>query len=210
MIPTFIAEIKTQSPFGYKSSHSFNELMEYAIVYGDWISVHTNALWGGDFDAISYVRKFTDKPILAKGIHGSDEAVQSALYHGATYVLSVDRIPKSDYLASRCIFELSSLELPLDRQLSYKAFLDVGDIEGYNQMNNLHKTKWNTFLKENIIVCNSRNLKDGSINNRNINEYLNKCGEVIQASNIVSMRDVNSNVKAFIVGENLVNFCKNL
>jgi indole-3-glycerol phosphate synthase len=209
--PIFIAEIKTKSPFGYVSKNSFVELMECAIKYGDWISVHTNALWGGDMDAISFVRKFTDKPILAKGIHGSDEAVQSALYHKADYVLSVDRIPRSEYLASQCIFEYSDLDLPRGIKDSYKAFLDVGDTDGFNLIDSIQREKWNKFLKENMFVCNSRNLRDGSVYSKSkIEEYFEKCGTVIQASNIKTMKDVNPRSNAFIVGEHLMEFCKTL
>jgi indole-3-glycerol phosphate synthase len=211
MKPIFIAEIKTKSPFGYESKYTFSKLMEYAINYGDWISVHTNALWGGDFDTISYVRKFTDKPILAKGLHGSDEAVQTALYHGADFVLSVDRVPKSEYLASRCIFELSNIELPDDKRKSYEAFLSVGDKQSYDYMDNLHKTKWNKFLMENTVVCNSRDLLTGKQHTiSELDKYIKKCGKVIQASNISDISQVNPYVFGYIVGTNLIDFCGKL
>lgn len=92
--PLFIAEVKTQSPFGFKSPYSFINLLEYAIACGDWISIHTNALWGGDFEAISFASRMTDKPILAKGLHSTDDDIQRAFDHGAHYVLTVDRLPR--------------------------------------------------------------------------------------------------------------------
>lgn len=102
----FIAEIKTQSPFGFKSPYCFSELKDMAVQHGHWISVHTNALWGGDFDSLAFVRRCTGKPILAKGIHATDDDIQRALDHGANYVLVVDRIPKDKYLP-HCLLEMN-------------------------------------------------------------------------------------------------------
>lgn len=122
--PIFIAEVKTKSPFDVAPriygprKQSFHELAELAIKYGDWISVHTNPLWGGGYEAIEYVRRLTDKPILAKGIHSRNDDIKKAFDYGADYVLCVDRDfwknghrEWSEYPASNIIMELSSLDV---------------------------------------------------------------------------------------------------
>lgn len=194
--PIFIAEIKTVSPFGfgYKSQFTFVEQMEYAIHYGDWISVHDNALWGGDYDTISFVRNYTNKPILAKGIHGSDESIRMALEHGANYVLVVNRIPKDFSLYNRCLFEWND----------YNSFLREFD--------------YNSSILCDKHVYNSRDLRTGHkknideldkfINHRT-SQFLNKMW-VCQASNIRTMKDVKDGVSAFIVGTHLREFCQTL
>jgi hypothetical protein len=55
----FIAEIKPKSPFGFQSPFNFIQLMEMAIEHGDWISVHVDALWGGDYNSLSLRRAST-------------------------------------------------------------------------------------------------------------------------------------------------------
>lgn len=67
MKPLFIAEVKTQSPFGFFGNKSWDELFEAANKVGDIISIHTNPLWGGSFDHLMLARRMTNKPILAKG-----------------------------------------------------------------------------------------------------------------------------------------------
>jgi|SRR5579862_3281174 len=185
MSATFIAEIKTKSPFGYTTNETFVSLMQYAIKYGDWISVHTNALWGGDYDALSFVRNNTDKPILAKGLHKTDDDIKRALDHGADYVLVVDRIPNFHYW-NKVLFEFSTIEGFTN------AMETIGDC--------FHPLKF---------VYNSRDLRTG------LPKKLNEIDKVIalnqwtcQASNIVSPADVNPNVQAFIVGECLIDYCK--
>lgn len=88
-----IAEVKTQSPFGYKSQKTWDELFKVANEIGEIISVHTEPRWGGSLDLIAKARALTDKPILAKGIHETDASIEEALKRGADYVLVVGRIP---------------------------------------------------------------------------------------------------------------------
>lgn len=88
-----IAEVKTHSPFGWKSSESWDELFELANAVGDMLSIHTDKRWGGSFNLVREARKRTNKPILAKGIHASDEDIDAALSAGADYVLVVGRMP---------------------------------------------------------------------------------------------------------------------
>jgi len=82
-----IAEVKTESPFGFKSEKSWDELFGIASKIGDIISIHTDARWGGSFDLIKKARGLTDKKILAKGIHAKDEEIRKAIEAGADYVL---------------------------------------------------------------------------------------------------------------------------
>lgn len=88
-----IAEVKTKSPFGFKSDKSWDELFEVANRVGDIISIHTDSRWGGSFDLIRKAKSLTNKPILAKGIHATDKEVQKAIDAGADYSLVVGRIP---------------------------------------------------------------------------------------------------------------------
>jgi len=89
-----IAEAKKLSPFdGEISPFPMERLIEQAIIEGDWVSIHTEAPWGGSLDTLRMARKMTTKPILAKGIHKTDESIQAAFDLGANYVLCVGRNP---------------------------------------------------------------------------------------------------------------------
>jgi indole-3-glycerol phosphate synthase len=183
--PIFIAEIKEKSPFGFKSEHIFYNLMGTAIEFGDWISVHTNPLWGGSFEAIEYVRKYTNKPILAKGIHSKDDDIKKALDYGADYVLVVDRIPNYAYMADKLLIE-------------------IGD--------NLSKLKvLPNFYK---YVYNGRDLKTGERKKEDkYSGYRKTCNWVCGASLIkhpANAQQLYPNCDAFIVGENLVQYCSYL
>ena len=111
-----IAEVKTQSPFGWKSYKKWDVLFQTAITIGDIISIHTDPRWGGSFDLIKKARSLTNKPILAKGIHDNDILVQQAIDSGADYVLVVGRIPLIH--RDKCLIEpftLAELQnIPLD------------------------------------------------------------------------------------------------
>lgn len=105
-----IAEVKTGSPFGFKSHKSWDELFTIANEIGDIISIHTDKRWGGSFDLIKKARTLTNKPILAKGIHVTDKEIQQAIDAGADYVLVVGRVP--DIYLDRCFIEpLNLVEL---------------------------------------------------------------------------------------------------
>ncbi len=103
-----IAEVKTDSPFGFKSNLDWDNLFKIANKIGDIISIHTDSKWNGSFDLIKKARKLTNKPILAKGIHAKDADIKKAIECGADYVLVVGRIPKI-YL-DKCFIEPLSLE----------------------------------------------------------------------------------------------------
>ncbi len=103
-----IAEVKTESPFGFKSEKSWDELFTIANDIGDIISIHTDSRWGGSFDLIQKAKSLTSKPILAKGIHATDDEIQNAVDAGADYVLVVGRIP-TIYI-ERCLIEPLNLD----------------------------------------------------------------------------------------------------
>jgi indole-3-glycerol phosphate synthase len=179
--PIFIAEIKTKSPFTRDGDEvpNFEDQMNLALEYGDWISVHDNALWGGDFDSISFVRQFTDKPILAKGIHGTDDDIMRALDHGANYVLVVGRMVYDQYLRSKCLFEAPLYFLS---NFSYE---------------DLH------------VVYNKRDLRTGDIDwaNGKLPEYLKSGHRVCLASGMYRPGEVPEGVHSFIIGTELSKFC---
>lgn len=86
-----IAEVKTQSPYGYVAENSWDQQFAIADAVGDWISVHTDDRWGGSLDLVRKAAALTDKPILAKGIHERDEQLNDAFEAGAQFALVVGR-----------------------------------------------------------------------------------------------------------------------
>lgn len=186
----FIAEIKTQSPYGFKSEYPFISLMEQAIQYGDWISVHTSPLWGGSFEALEFVRRLTKKPILAKGIHLRNDDVWKAMDYGADYVLIVDRMfgpsGQNGLLPEYLIREnhnLNELKEILDR---------------------------NPSLKNQKFMVNQRDLRNGLPKKAWEMDRYKDLGIkwLCQASGIKQISDIDPAATAFIVGQNLVDFCK--
>lgn len=103
-----IAEVKTKSPFGFESKKSWDALFEVANNYGDIISIHTDPRWGGDFELLKKAKSLTNKPILAKGIHSSDNDIKKAIEYGADYVLVVGRVP--EIFAEKCLIEPNNLK----------------------------------------------------------------------------------------------------
>ncbi len=103
-----IAEVKTESPFGYRAERTWGELFALAEEVGDIISIHTDPRWGGSFDLLKKARAMTNKPVLAKGIHASDEEVEQALAAGADWVLVVGRVPSAH--EEKCLIEPYTLE----------------------------------------------------------------------------------------------------
>lgn len=103
-----IAEVKTESPFGYRSDKNWEELFRIAESVGDVVSIHTNPRWGGSFELLEKARSMTSKPILAKGLHETDAEVERAVALGADWVLVVGRIPKVHL--GKCMIEPNTLE----------------------------------------------------------------------------------------------------
>jgi indole-3-glycerol phosphate synthase len=114
-----IAEVKTASPFGWRSDSAWDELFALANAHGDIISIHTDPRWDGSFDLVRKARSLTDKPILAKGIHADDALIQEAVDAGADWVLAVGRIPGVHQ--EKCLIEPLTLEelkaLPADMKV---------------------------------------------------------------------------------------------
>ncbi|HLP79196.1 MAG TPA: hypothetical protein VK158_01035 [Acidobacteriota bacterium] len=169
----FIAEVKTNSPFGYKSKNSWQNLFDIAKTYGDWISIHTDPRWGGSFDLISRARQQTRKPILAKGIHASDLDIDKALELGANYVLVVGRtVPES--IAPFCLHEPNTLDSLIRTPHDYKAVWNIRDL------NTGADKPWTYDLARQKFA-----------------------GWLCQASRIRSPADVHPLADAILVGENL-------
>src|SRR3989344_6841606 len=103
-----IAEVKTKSPFGYKSDKTWDELFQVAEHIGGMISIHMDQRWGGSFELLKKARALTKKPILAKGMHKTDEEIKAAINLGADWVLVVGRIPEMNL--DKCIIEPLALE----------------------------------------------------------------------------------------------------
>lgn len=110
MKPLFIAEVKTKSPWGWESPLPWARLLEIAVKLGDWVAVHTDPSWGGSFEQLRQARQAVPptQPLLAKGIHSTDNDVARAFECGADYVLVVDRVPKVQ--PHRCLIEPSTTD----------------------------------------------------------------------------------------------------
>lgn len=182
----FIAEVKNKSPFGFYSKLALPELWELANQYGDWISVHTNYRWGGSFKWLKWCRDNTNKPILAKGIHSTDEEVDRALDLGADYVLVVNRIPESKNI-NKCLLEIS------DPKILAESLLEYPNVK---------------------YVYNSRDLKTGLEKENDLyDHYRYNCNWLCGASMIKNKYDPLIRYPlcdAFIIGENLPAFCRQL
>lgn len=103
-----VAEVKTQSPYGFKSDKTWDYLFDLANEYGDVISIHTDPRFGGSFKLLERARGKTNKPILAKGEHRVNLDIEKAIKIGANYVLVVGRIP--EVYQDKCIIEPYSLQ----------------------------------------------------------------------------------------------------
>lgn len=179
--PLLIAEVKTKSPFGFKSHKSWDELFEIANKYGDIISIHTDVRWGGSFDLIKKAKQLTNKPILAKGIHKTDDDVQKAIDAGADYILVVGRIPQ--IYKERCLIEPLTLDelknIPNDLKVVWNSRnLSDGSL------------KKETFKQ-------ARKIFDG---------WLCQASNIKSVDDVTSLSEVNKNADAILVGEHLESF----
>jgi hypothetical protein len=116
---------------------------------------------------------------MAKGIHATNQEIQQMFALGADYVLSVSPpriIPGTD--PARILFEASA------ETIAYSLTKEPR-------------------LKAGKYVCNSRNLLTGETSHNFLKDYLDLGVWVCQASNISTSSDVNRQVNAFLVGQNL-------
>lgn len=117
---TFIAEVKTRSPFGFENPLPEDYLTDIALDHGDWVAIHTHPAWGGSIEKLAEVRRRMvrqkiDKPLVAKGIHMHDGDLRQAL-SVADFALVVGRWPFGipEVLWERLIFEpLYEAQIPL-------------------------------------------------------------------------------------------------
>ncbi len=180
----FIAEIKTKSPFGFKSFYSKDVLGRLAMENADWLSIHVEPLWGGTHEDIEFYTQESGMPILAKGFHETDKDIKDSINAGADYVLVVGRIPEQKYL-SQCLIE------PLSLEQAYEMAKKIGDrITG--------------------MVFNSRSLLTGGPSGfaASIDAYKRNFPKmkIFQASNIKAPFDIDRAADGFIVGEHLPQF----
>ncbi len=182
-IPYLIAEVKTQSPYGFTSSQSWDELFDIAHEHGDMISIHTDPRWGGSFELIKRAAKRTTKPILAKGIHEDDKDVIQALEYGASSVLVVGRLPSEDLL-DKCLIEPRHL-------------VQLGTL--IEQVPSDQRFVWN-----------SRDLNSGRARDLAEYNFARKVwgGWLCQASNIAAPEDIQHDANAILVGEYLVDLIR--
>ncbi len=174
-----VAEVKTHSPFGWKSDKSWDELFAIANQVGDILSIHTEPEWRGSVDLIKKAKSLTDKPILAKGIHPVDEDIQKALEAGADFVLVVGRVPQ--------IFQ-------------EKCWLEPVNIQELKSFPPGSKVVWNT-----------RDLNTGNPKIETFTEARQLWpGWLCQASNILTISDVDPLADAILVGSHLPEFVQSL
>jgi hypothetical protein len=198
-----IAEVKPESKLsGWRSPHSIDLLMETACRCGDWISIHTNPLWGGSFEWLSLARAYVNEfyqnvpvtarpPILAKGFHETLEEQQQALQL-ADYALVVreDSPQGPANILNRVLYEPHSLDglagAPQGMRCVWNARDIVGALEAYSsgRKSDHHTAKRANFDK-------ARKLRRGWL---------------CQASNIKTPKDVHPKANAVLIGTNLIEF----
>lgn len=174
---TIIAEVKTQSPFGYRSSMSWEALLEIAVGVGDIIAVHTDRRYGGSFERLARARRLVpNKPILAKGLHPTRMDIKECIQAGADYVLVVGWTPSDQYL-KHCMVE------PLT-------------MHGLSNLPSGTRVVWN-----------ARDVITGRPKPYTFEEARQMWpGWLCQASYIHTITDVHPNADAVLVGEHLQKF----
>ncbi|MFI5270849.1 MAG: hypothetical protein ACHQT9_02290 [Candidatus Saccharimonadales bacterium] len=167
------AEVKTESPFGFVSEYSWDELFAIANEVGDTISVHTNKRWGGSFDLVKRAKSLTDKPILAKGKHKTDEEVRVAIEEcEADLVLVVGRVPS--IYPERCLIEVETLQQLGSLSVSRRAVWNDRDLKDGSE--------------KAVKFPEARELFPGWL---------------LQASNVVRLDQINTTANAVLIGSQL-------
>lgn len=187
--PIFIAEVKTQSPYGFKSNRTWSELFDMAEEHGDWVSIHTSPVWGGSFDYLYLASNKTMKPILAKGLHLSIDEIKKAFDYGADYVLCVGDMRNTAFW-----YDTDQLRgYPINKIL----------VEPLNNSIFEHNVKFAS--SEQKFVWNQRDLFTGDPKIKKFETIRNEFPNIwlCQASLIKTKDDINPKADAFIVGEKL-------
>ncbi|MEN9614172.1 MAG: hypothetical protein RLZZ347_479 [Candidatus Parcubacteria bacterium] len=182
--------MKTKSPFGYVSDKTWDELFAVAEKVGDMISIHTDARWGGSFELITKAKSLTKKPILAKGIHETDELVIKAIESGADFVLVVGRIPKIHL--DKCLIEPNTLEELKSLPKGVRVVWNSRDL----QTGGLKKE---TFAQARAIWNGCRHATTAPFT-----------GWLCQASNIETVADIDPTADAVLVGTKLIPFAESI
>ena len=180
---TLIAEVKTASPSGWKSDRSWDELFAMANEHGDMLSIHTDPRWGGSMELVARARSMTEKPILAKGIHATDDLVADAFEAGAHYVLVVGRVPAIN--PELCLIEPYTLAELRELPPGMRAVWNSRDLRLLLQPNN---RKSETFAQARSVFP----------------------GWLCQASNITTFQDIEPGADAVLVGTKLPEFVESI
>lgn len=185
MTPLFVAEVKHRNPFtGWRSDLNWWQLMDLATEHGDIVSVHTSRDFGGGWEFLRAARTMTEKPILAKGAHPYGFEVDRAFDLGADYVLTVN--PDIGILNRDVWYEPLTWAWPATTPQR---------------------------APDTVVVVNERRLDDGERRGPSLVPAVRRAltgFRVVQASCIAHPDDVDPEAWAFIVGTNLVQFCRHL
>lgn len=181
-LPTIIAEVKTKSPWkDHPSDRSWRELFQIAVAIGDMVAVHTSPEFGGSWHLLRYARKLTCKPLVAKGLHPTDDDVKRAFDWGANWVLVVGRVPRVKPYA--CLIE--------PRNLTELHTIPNGLCVVWNARNlETGERKCQSFKQARQLWPRPRWL--------------------CQASYIKTHQDISSDADAILVGTHLVEFARSL
>jgi len=181
----FIAEAKPQSPSGWRSDRTWEELVAIAAgcEYADMLSIHTDARWGGSMELVARARSMTEKPILAKGIHATDDLVAEAFGAGAHYVLVVGRVPAIK--PELCLIEPHTVAELHELPASTMAVWNSRDLRKLSQPDN---RKSETFEQARAAFA----------------------GWLCQASNLRTIADIKPGANAVLIGTKLSEFVESI
>jgi len=145
-----IAEVKKASPSKGIIRENFDPIqiaIEYEKGGANAFSVLTEPhFFKGNLDYISFIRRYTNTPILRKDFIIDKYQILEALVFGADFVLLIARVLKGDYL--RELLEFA-------RHLGLEALVEIHDEDDLKKA---------IFAGADIIGINQRNLVDFSMN----------------------------------------------
>ena len=168
-----ILDTKTESPFGWFASETWDCRFDFAQEHADIIAVHSMPEFGGGYNFVQRACKESKKPILVKGIHRCDDEIKKFIDWVASHVLVVGRVPEisAEYL-NKCLLEPTCIKEILDHPCGSK------------------------------VVWNQRNLVTGLPKVEKFEDALKVCdGWICQASMIKNTADIHPLADAIMVGE---------